>query len=474
MSFNYKSLLPTPAQIKAEFPLTPECVELKAARDKEVADVITGKSKKFLVIIGPCSADREDAVCEYMSRLAKVNEQVKDKLVIVPRVYTNKPRTTGGGYKGMLHQPDPEKKPNMYEGLVAIRKLHMRVIEDYGFTTADEMLYPENYSYLSDVLSYVAIGARSVENQQHRLVSSGMDVPVGMKNPTSGDLGVMLNAVYAAQHGHDFIYRTWEVETKGNPLAHTILRGAVSKHGQCLPNYHYEDLELLYNPERVLMEWNGMWNLDALKLPNDWDLYQQITIIDGSTFDLYLQNMKPLIGAMVRNTEMIIMNRCDEIEDLDVYRRTLKGMNPQVQIVFEDAEGEIEEVTEADLPFDVNAEVIEIPPEAYGIWYIDAMDKPDRYRGKTVEFIGMVLKTPDFPKNNFVPGRMAMTCCEADMTFLGFMCKAKNARLLETKDWVKVRARVEYEYMPEYEGEGPMLYADYVEKAEPIEEIVQF
>ena len=180
------------------------------------------------------------------------------------------------------------------------------------------------------------------------------------------------------------------------------------------------------------------------------------------------------IGAMVRNTEMIIMNRCDEIEDLDVYRRTLKGMNPQVQIVFEDAEGEIEEVTEADLPFDVNAEVIEIPPEAYGIWYIDAMDKPDRYRGKTVEFTGMVLKTPDFPKNNFVPGRMAMTCCEADMTFLGFMCKAKNARLLETKDWVKVRARVEYEYMPEYEGEGPMLYADYVEKAEPIEEIVQF
>ena len=158
------------------------------------------------------------------------------------------------------------------------------------------------------------------------------------------------------------------------------------------------------------MEWNGMWNLDALKLPNDWDLYQQITIIDGSTFDLYLQNMKPLIGAMVRNTEMIIMNRCDEIEDLDVYRRTLKGMNPQVQIVFEDAEGEIEEVTEADLPFDVNAEVIEIPPEAYGIWYIDAMDKPDRYRGKTVEFTGMVLKTPDFPKNNFVPGRMAMTC----------------------------------------------------------------
>ena len=279
MSFNYKSLLPTPAQIKAEFPLTPECVELKAARDKEVADVITGKSKKFLVIIGPCSADREDAVCEYMSRLAKVNEQVNDKLVIVPRVYTNKPRTTGGGYKGMLHQPDPEKKPNMYEGLVAIRKLHMRVIEDYGFTTADEMLYPENYSYLSDVLSYVAIGARSVENQQHRLVSSGMDVPVGMKNPTSGDLGVMLNAVYAAQHGHDFIYRTWEVETKGNPLAHTILRGAVSKHGQCLPNYHYEDLELLYSlyQERELL--NPACIVDANHSNSNKRYMEQIRIV---------------------------------------------------------------------------------------------------------------------------------------------------------------------------------------------------
>ena len=245
MSFNYKSLLPTPAQIKAEFPLTPECVELKAARDKEVADVITGKSKKFLVIIGPCSADREDAVCEYMSRLAKVNEQVKDKLVIVPRVYTNKPRTTGGGYKGMLHQPAPEKKPNMYDGLVAIRKLHMRVIEDYGFTTADEMLYPENYSYLSDVLSYVAIGARSVENQQHRLVSSGMDVPVGMKNPTSGDFAVMLNSCVAAQAKHTFLFSGYEAKTDGNPLAHCILRGSLSKSGRSIPNYHYEDLKYL-------------------------------------------------------------------------------------------------------------------------------------------------------------------------------------------------------------------------------------
>ena len=245
MSFNYKSLLPTPAQIKAEFPLTPECVELKVARDKEVADVITGKSKKFLVIIGPCSADREDAVCEYMSRLAKVNEQVKDKLVIVPRVYTNKPRTTGGGYKGMLHQPDPEKKPDLLHGLIAIRKMHMRAIEESGLTAADEMLYPETWRYLDDILSYVAIGARSVENQQHRMVASGMDIPVGMKNPTSGDLSVMLNSVVAAQIKQNFIYRNWEAETDGNPLAHTILRGAVNKHGNAIPNYHYEDLQNL-------------------------------------------------------------------------------------------------------------------------------------------------------------------------------------------------------------------------------------
>lgn len=343
MSFNYKSLLPTPAQIKAEFPLTPECVELKAARDKEVADVITGKSEKFLVIIGPCSADREDAVCEYMSRLAKVNEQVKDKLVIVPRVYTNKPRTTGGGYKGMLHQPDPEKKPNMYEGLVAIRKLHMRVIKDYGFTTADEMLYPENYSYLSDVLSYVAIGERSVENQQHRLVSSGMDVPVGMKNPTSGDLGVMLNAVYAAQHGHDFIYRTWEVETKGNPLAHTILRGAVSKHGQCLPNYHYEDLELLYSlyQERELL--NPACIVDANHSNSNKRYMEQIRIvkevlhsrrhseeihnfIKGVMVESYLEPGSQKIGEHIYgksitdpclgwdDTEKLIYNIADEIK----------------------------------------------------------------------------------------------------------------------------------------------------------------
>ena len=279
MSMKTNHQLPLPEVLKQEYPLSKELQKAKLLRDQEIRRIFTGESDKFVVLVGPCSADNEDTVCEYVNRLKKVADKVSDKLMIIPRVYTNKPRTTGDGYKGMLHQPDPEKKPNMYEGLVAIRKLHMRVIEDYGFTTADEMLYPENYSYLSDVLSYVAIGARSVENQQHRLVSSGMDVPVGMKNPTSGDLGVMLNAVYAAQHGHDFIYRTWEVETKGNPLAHTILRGAVSKHGQCLPNYHYEDLELLYSlyQERELL--NPACIVDANHSNSNKRYMEQIRIV---------------------------------------------------------------------------------------------------------------------------------------------------------------------------------------------------
>ena len=221
-------------------------------------------------------------------------------------------------------------------------------------------------------------------------------------------------------------------------------------------------LELLHNPERVLMEWNGMWNQDELRLPKDWTIYQQVTIIDGSTFDLYVKNMKPLLGAMVRRSELIICNRCDGIEDLEGYRRTLLAMNNKAEIVFEDEEGEISQVSEADLPYDMKADVIEIPPEAYGIWYIDCMDKPDRYRGKVVEFTGMVLKSPEFPKNYFVPGRMAMTCCEADMTFLGYVCKAREARNLETRQWVRVRARIEYEEWQDYGGVGPVLYAESV------------
>ena len=235
-----------------------------------------------------------------------------------------------------------------------------------------------------------------------------------------------------------------------------------------------EELELLYNPERVLMEWNGMWNQEELKLPKDWVIYQQVTIIDGSTFELYMKNMKPLLGAMVRNSELIICNRCDEVEDLEGYRRTLLAMNNKAEIVFEDEQGEITEISEADLPYDVSADVIQIGPEAYGIWYIDCMDKQERYKGKVVEFTGMVLKSKNFPKNYFVPGRMAMTCCEADMTFLGYVCKAREAKNLETRQWVKVRAKIEYDEWQDYGGVGPVLYAQSVEPAEPIKEIVQF
>lgn len=235
-----------------------------------------------------------------------------------------------------------------------------------------------------------------------------------------------------------------------------------------------EELELLYNPERVLMEWNGMWNQDELRIPKDWTIYQQVTIIDGSTFDLYVKNMKPLLGAMVRGSELIICNRCDGIEDLEGYRRTLLAMNNNAEIVFEDEEGEISEMSEADLPYDMTADVIEIAPEAYGIWYIDCMDKPDRYRGKVVEFTAMVLKSPEFPKNYFVPGRMAMTCCEADMTFLGYVCKAREAKNLKTRQWVRVRARIEYEEWQDYGGVGPVLYGVSVEPGEKITDIVQF
>ena len=247
MGIKYISNLPSPEEIIAKYPLREDLKGKKKDFDKAIADVFTGKSDKFLAVIGPCSADNEDSVLDYVTRLAKVADEIKDKIIVIPRVYTNKPRTNGDGYKGLLHQPDPEKKPNVHEGLVAIRKMHLRVVEETGMFTADEMLYPDNLGYLDDVLSYIAVGARSVENQQHRLTSSGAEVPVGMKNPTSGDMSVMLNAIYAAQQSHEFIYRNSELKTDGNPLAHAILRGAVNKHGQCLPNYHYEDLKLLHD-----------------------------------------------------------------------------------------------------------------------------------------------------------------------------------------------------------------------------------
>lgn len=242
MNMNFKCKLPIPKLIKEQFPVSKESAQIKELRDKELRAIFKGEERKLVLIIGPCSADNEDSVIDYISRLAKVQEKVKDKVFIVPRIYTNKPRTTGDGYKGMLHQPDPNGESDLLGGILAIRSLHMKAVNETGLTCADEMLYPANYRYLSDILSYVAIGARSVENQEHRLVSSGLDIPVGMKNPTSGDLSVMMNSVTAAQHAHSFIYRGWEVESAGNELTHTILRGYVNKHGQALPNYHYEDL----------------------------------------------------------------------------------------------------------------------------------------------------------------------------------------------------------------------------------------
>ena len=242
MQMHFHRKLPIPKEVKAEYPVTEEMAQIKAARDESIRAVFDGTSEKFLLIIGPCSADHKEPVLEYMSRLRRIEEQVKDKIVIIPRIYTNKPRTTGQGYKGMLHQPDPEEKPDMYKGIVAIRELHLAALRDYGFSCADEMLYPDNYRYLSDLLSYVAVGARSVENQEHRLVASGIGAPVGMKNPTGGDLSVMMNAIVASQSSHTFIYRGWEVTSDGNPYAHAILRGYLDYSGRSISNYHYEDL----------------------------------------------------------------------------------------------------------------------------------------------------------------------------------------------------------------------------------------
>ena len=292
MSFEFIKKLPTPDEIKEEFPLSAKLQALKENRDEEIKKVFAGESNKFLVIVGPCSADNEDAVCEYVSRLTKVNEKVKDKLILIPRIYTNKPRTTGEGYKGIVHQPDPEKGTDFLHGLIAMRKMQLRAMEESGLTAADEMLYPENWGYVSDILSYVAIGARSVEDQQHRLVVSGFDVPAGMKNPTSGDLSVMLNSVYAAQHAHPFIYRGWEVNTTGNPYAHTILRGAVNKHGNSIPNYHYEDLNLL------------------LEKYNERDLLNPACIVDanhnnsGKKFEQQIRIVKEIMHSRKQNADI--------------------------------------------------------------------------------------------------------------------------------------------------------------------------
>ena len=303
MSMKLNRELPLPADLKAQYPLSASLREMKARRDKEVRDIFAGQSEKFVVIIGPCSADQEDSVLEYVHRLAKVNEKVKDRLFLIPRVYTNKPRTTGEGYKGMLHQPSPDKAPDLLGGIIAIRRLHIRVMEECALTAADEMLYPENRSYLDDVLTYEAIGARSVENQQHRLTASGMDIPVGMKNPTSGDLAVMLNSIQAAQAGHTFIYRGNDAATTDNPLAHAILRGGVDKYGTCVPNYHYEDLTRLCELYKARDLQNPAVIVDANHSNSNKKYKEQVRIVSEVLHSRqYNPALRPLIkGVMVES-----------------------------------------------------------------------------------------------------------------------------------------------------------------------------
>ena len=279
MNMDFKRKLTIPNDLKQEYPVDADMAAVFELRDRELKDILAGRDSRLVLIIGPCSADREDSVLDYISRLVPIQEKVKDKLLIIPRVYTNKPRTTGAGYKGMLHQPDPNAAPDMLKGLIAIRELHMRVLRETGFSCADEMLYPENYKYLDDVLAYVAVGARSVEDQQHRLTSSGISVPVGMKNPTGGDLSVMMNSINAAQHSHTFIYRGWEATSAGNPYAHAILRGYTNKHGNSRPNYHYEDLIFLHQ----CYEKSGLQNpaviIDANHANSGKDPFQQGRIL---------------------------------------------------------------------------------------------------------------------------------------------------------------------------------------------------
>lgn len=342
MSFEFIKKLPTPDEIRKEYPMPEKLTKLREERNREIRDVLTGKSDKFLVIIGPCSADNEDAVCDYVTRLAKVNEKVKDRLVLIPRIYTNKPRTTGEGYKGIVHQPDPEKKPDFLAGLIAMRKMQIRAIDESGLTAADEMLYPENWRYVSDILSYVAIGARSVEDQQHRLTVSGFDVAAGMKNPTSGDFSIMLNSVYAAQHPHSFIYRGWEVQTSGNDLTHTILRGSVNKYGRSLPNYHYEDLNTLISlyGERNLK--NPACIIDANHNNSNKQFKQQIRIVKEV---LHSRKLNTDIRQMVKGVmvESYIEEGCQKIGD-GVYGKSITdpclGWDDSERLIYDIAEYE--------------------------------------------------------------------------------------------------------------------------------------
>lgn len=341
MGMRVNAELPRPADLKAEYPLSGGIRELKRKRDKEIRDIFTGKSGRFLVLVGPCSADNEDAVCEYVSRLAAVNEKVSDKLMLIPRIYTNKPRTTGEGYKGMLHQPDPDQAPDLLAGIIAIRKMHIRAIGESGMTSADEMLYPENRSYLDDILSYEAIGARSVENQQHRLTASGMDIPVGMKNPTSGDFSVMLNSVVAAQSSHTFIYRGMDVTTDGNDLAHVILRGGVDKYGTCIPNYHYEDLVRLldmYNQRELK---NPAALIDANHSNSNKQHREQKRIVSEV---LHSRNYNPELKKLIKGVmiESYLTEGCQNIGNDMVYGKSITdpclGWEDTEQLIYKIAE----------------------------------------------------------------------------------------------------------------------------------------
>ena len=297
MGVTYVKEVMSPEELRDAYPMPEAHRKLKAERDAQIAKVFTGESDKFLVIIGPCSADNEDSVCDYLNRLAKVQEKVEDKIIIIPRIYTNKPRTTGQGYKGIVHQPDPEKAPDLSEGIIAVRKMHLRSIAETHLFAADEMLYPENWPYVDDLLSYVAVGARSVEDQQHRLTVSGMDIPAGMKNPTSGTLSIMMNSVVAAQSNHTFLYRQYEVKTDGNPLAHTILRGAVNKHDQALPNYHYEDLMLLNEMYQKMDLVNPACIIDANHSNSNKKFYEQPRIVSEV---LHSRNVSDDIRKLVK------------------------------------------------------------------------------------------------------------------------------------------------------------------------------
>ena len=322
MAMKCNKKLPLPEDLKKEYPLSLELAALKMKRDREIRAVFTGADGRFVVIVGPCSADHEDAVCEYVSRLAKVNEKLRDRLVIIPRIYTNKPRTTGEGYKGMLHQPQPDKAPDLLGGIIAIRKMHIRAMAETGLTAADEMLYPENRSYLDDLLSYEAVGARSVENQQHRLTASGMDIPVGMKNPTSGDFSVMLNSVVAAQNGHTFIYRGCDVTTTGNDLAHVILRGGVDKYGAAIPNYHYEDLSRLLEMYEKRSLKNPAAVVDVNHSNSNKQYKEQIRIVSEV---LHSRNYNPALKKLIKGVmiESYLEEGCQPIGDHRVYGKSI-------------------------------------------------------------------------------------------------------------------------------------------------------